>query len=131
MLNHRQTAFRFLMGQAIVGLWLSSLFFYFQNVNAFRAAAYGALICLLPNTLFAVKLFRNSGAGEAQQIVTSFYTGEAGKLVLTGILFWVAFKFLSAQPLPLMITFIFTQFSLVVMPMMKSLLATKKTKAKE
>ena len=51
----------------------------------------GGLIAWLPNLYFAHKAFRFSGARAAQSIVRSFYAGEAGKLILTAVLFALAF----------------------------------------
>ena len=57
----------------------------------------GGLIAWLPNLYFAHKAFRFSGARAAQAIVRSFYAGEAGKLVLTAVLF--ALVFAGVKPL--------------------------------
>lgn len=43
----------------------------------------GGMAVVLPNALFARLAFRHAGARQAQQIVRSFYLGEALKLVLT------------------------------------------------
>ncbi|AHA25221.1 ATP synthase I chain family protein [Pseudomonas aeruginosa] len=55
------------------------------------------MIAWLPNCYFAYKAFRFSGARAAREIVRSFYAGEAGKLILTAVLF--ALTFAGVKPL--------------------------------
>lgn len=57
----------------------------------------GGLICTLPNGYFARKAFQYRGARYAPQIVKSFYVGEAGKLVMTAVMF--ALVFAGVRPL--------------------------------
>ena len=55
------------------------------------SALLGGLICWLPNCWFAYRAFRHRGARAARRIVRSFYAGEAGKMMLTVLLFAVVF----------------------------------------
>lgn len=65
--------------------------------TAVYSAAFGGLVAWLPNVYFALMAFRYRGARAARNIVKSFYAGEAGKFVLTAVLF--ALVFVSVKPL--------------------------------
>ncbi len=69
----------------------------FHSAEAGLSATVGGLICWLPTCWFAWKAFRHRGARAARQIVRSFYTGQAGKMLLTAGLFTLAFIWI--QPL--------------------------------
>lgn len=69
----------------------------------------GGLICLVPNAWFAYRTFQFQGARAAQEIVRSFYAGEAGKLALTAIMF--AGVFIGVKPLNALA--LFTGFCLI------------------
>jgi ATP synthase protein I len=51
----------------------------------------GAAIFITPNAYFSYYAFRYAGARAAQQVAQSFYRGEAGKFMLTAIMFAVSF----------------------------------------
>jgi ATP synthase protein I len=51
----------------------------------------GGFISIVPNGYFAWKAFRYRGARNTPLIVKSFYAGETGKLIMTGVLFAVVF----------------------------------------
>ncbi|MBK8306034.1 MAG: ATP synthase subunit I [Gammaproteobacteria bacterium] len=51
----------------------------------------GGLIFLIPQSWFAWRVFRFSGAGAAREVVQGFYRGEAGKFLLTTAGFASAF----------------------------------------
>jgi ATP synthase protein I len=51
----------------------------------------GGFISIVPNGYFAWKAFRFRGARNTPLIVKSFYAGETGKLVMTGVLFALVF----------------------------------------
>jgi len=54
----------------------------FSNEVSINALA-GGLAILVPNVIFAVLAFRHAGAQNAQNIVRSFYLGEALKILMT------------------------------------------------
>ncbi len=58
----------------------------------------GGMICVVPNCYFALKAFSKAGAQQAQLVVKAFYLGEAVKIMLTVVLFIVAFKLLDVSP---------------------------------
>lgn len=94
---HRLPVFPLLLVQLGVALLVPlALAVGFGRVSGISGLC-GGLIAWLPNLYFAHKAFRFSGARAAQSIVRSFYAGEAGKLVLTAVLF--ALTFAGVKPL--------------------------------
>lgn len=70
----------------------------------------GGLCCSLPNAYFVWRAFRYRGARSAKLIVSSFYRGEAGKLVLTSAGFILVFTLVKPlEPLALFGSFITVQ----------------------
>lgn len=94
---HRIPVFPVLVVQLIVVLLLAAALWQWRGAVAGYSGLCGGLIAWLPNVYFAHKAFRFSGARAAQAIVRSFYAGEAGKLVLTAVLF--ALVFAGVKPL--------------------------------
>ncbi|TIH10510.1 F0F1 ATP synthase subunit I [Pseudomonas leptonychotis] len=94
---HRLAVFPVLMTQLVVVLLFAAVLWQWQGAVAGYSGLCGGVIAWLPNMYFAHKAFRFSGARAAQAIVRSFYAGEAGKLVLTAVLF--ALTFAGVKPL--------------------------------
>lgn len=94
---HRLPAFPVLLAQLIVLLLATLVVWQWLGKVAGYSALLGGLIAWLPNLYFAHKAFRFSGARAAREIVRSFYAGEAGKLILTFVLF--ALTFAGVKPL--------------------------------
>ena len=94
---HRLPVFPVLVVQLLVLLLLALVLWQWQGAVAGYSGLCGGLIALLPNMYFAHKAFRFTGARAAQAIVRSFYAGEAGKLILTAVLF--ALTFAGVKPL--------------------------------
>ncbi|KRW61016.1 F0F1 ATP synthase subunit I [Pseudomonas sp. TTU2014-080ASC] len=94
---HRLAVFPVLLVQLCVVLLSALVLWQWQSSVAGYSGLCGGLIAFLPNVYFAHKAFRFSGARAAQAIVRSFYAGEAGKLVLTAVLF--ALTFAGVKPL--------------------------------
>lgn len=102
-LPDRLPVFRLLLVQlAVVVISTLSMYILKGRVAAYSALL-GGLIAWLPNCFFAYKTFRYRGAQAAQRIVRSIYAGEAGKLVLTAMLF--ALTFAGVRPLSAPILF--------------------------
>jgi ATP synthase protein I len=81
----------------------------------------GGAIGILPNYIFALKAFKYAGATASKLVVESFFSGVKLKMLVTAVLFALAFKFLAILPiafftsycmvmaLPLLTPFIFKQ----------------------
>ena len=87
-----------------------SLAFLLRGQVAGYSALLGGLIFLIPHGYFALKAFRYAGARSAKKIMTSFYQGEAGKLILCAILFTMVFKWIQ----PLDIAALFLTFAIML-----------------
>ncbi|SFL93194.1 F0F1 ATP synthase subunit I [Marinobacter zhejiangensis] len=86
------------------------LAFSLRSPVACYSAFLGGLVFLLPHGYFAFKAFRYSGARAAKQIMSSFYQGEAGKLILCAILFTMVFKWIQ----PLDVAALFLTFAIML-----------------
>ena len=107
---HRLAVFPVLLVQLLVLLLLALVLWQWQGSVAGYSGLCGGLIAWLPNLYFAHKAFRFSGARAAQAIVRSFYAGEAGKLVLTAVLFALTFAGVKPlEPLAVFGAFVLTQ----------------------
>lgn len=100
---HRLPVFPVLAVQLVVVLLLAAILWQWWGGVAGYSGLCGGLIAWLPNVYFAHKAFRFSGARAAQAIVRSFYAGEAGKLILTAVLF--ALTFAGVKPLEALAVF--------------------------
>lgn len=100
---HRLPVFPVLVVQLFVLVFLAAALWQWLGVVAGYSGLCGGLIAWLPNMYFAHKAFRFSGARAAQAIVRSFYAGEAGKLILTAVLF--ALTFAGVKPLEALAVF--------------------------
>lgn len=75
------------------------------------SAVTGALISILPKTVFTAFAFRYAGASKNELVARSFSQGSKMKLALTIILFVIAFRFLHVMPLVLFMAFVITTVS--------------------
>lgn len=86
----RTIALRVLRWQVIAGLSIAGIAAVF-SLQAGLSAGLGAGIAVAGSLYFALQAFRHAGAASAQRIVQGFYKGEAGKFVITALLFAVVF----------------------------------------
>lgn len=89
---------RFVMLQFFLALLLAGIFLLLSGSKAAISALLGGAVTIIPNALFAKKLFKHQGARSAKKIVSSFYKGEALKIILSIILFVIVFKYISVLP---------------------------------
>lgn len=102
----RRIAKRVIQVQAIAALVLVVLMAMIYGKSGAATAFAGACIGLLPNIVFARYMFRFGGARAASQVVQSFYLGEMVKMLLTIVLFIIAFVMLNGPWLPLFAVFV-------------------------
>ena len=105
----RPPLLRWFAFQAVVVLLMGALFWIKSPVAAYSALV-GGFIFFLPNMYFALKAFRYTGARAAKQIMSSFYRGEAGKLILCAVLFAIAFKSIK----PMDVSALFLTFAIML-----------------
>ncbi|AHI29423.1 MULTISPECIES: F0F1 ATP synthase subunit I [Marinobacter] len=101
---------RWFVIESVVLVLVSLAFLALRGQVSGYSALLGGLIFLLPHGYFALKAFRFSGARSAKQIMSSFYQGEAGKLILCAIFFTMVFKWIQ----PLDIAALFLTFAIML-----------------
>ncbi|MGF1742652.1 F0F1 ATP synthase subunit I [Vibrio profundum] len=70
------------------------------------SALVGGGIFVIANTVFAIFAFMFSGARAAKRVAASFYTGETLKILITVVLFYVAYMYMKVDLLPLKLTYL-------------------------
>lgn len=111
-------AFKQILITFVVVISITVSIYIIWDQHSAKSALIGGLIGIIPNIIFALKAFRYAGARSAKKVVESFFSGVKIKMVLTAILFSLAFKFLVIEPLPL-----FGMFCLVmVMPLLQPII---------
>jgi len=89
---------------------LCSLFsYFFWGVAHAKSVMAAGVVTIVPNIVFALKAFKYAGAKSSKLVVESFFSGVKLKMVLTALLFVLAFKFLVLLPIPF-----FSMFCLVM-----------------
>lgn len=108
-LRNYNDAYRIVMTQ----LFAVVVLFPFVQLYWDRATAIsvtlGGLICVLPNLFLYRCMFAHFGAQAAQKILRGFYFGECCKILLTAVLFSIAFNVQGILPKSLLMGFVLTQ----------------------
>lgn len=68
------------------------------------AALFGAVAVTLPNIYFAVRIYVRGRRGSARVLLGNVYRAEVGKLLLTGLMFYVGARLFPGQFLFLMLS---------------------------
>ena len=106
----RLPVLKVLLAQIMVVILIFAFLSVARGWTAGYSAVCGGLIAWLPNLYFALKAFRYSGARAAKDILKSFYAGEAGKFVLTAVMFALVFACVKPIDAPVLFgAFILTQ----------------------
>ncbi len=87
--------------QILIIIAVSSGFYIAGGSSKALSPLLGGLTAFIPNLYFTLRMVRSAGQ-DAQKIVRSFYAGESGKLVLTGLLFFMVFQVPNIELLPLL-----------------------------
>lgn len=88
----------------LVFLLIVSLLLLIESSTLALSGFIGGLIAIVPNMYFAKWAFKYAGAKSASQVAQSFYRGEAGKFVLTTVLF--AATFILLRPVSVVVLFL-------------------------
>lgn len=81
----------------------------------------GGMVVVIPRVVFALKAFKYAGATASKKVVESLFSGVKIKMVLTAVLFALAFKFLVIAPVPFFIMFCIV----MVLPLLQPLFNIK------
>ena len=101
----RSSAYKLVVIQAAIVGVTSILLFALWGFQYGLSAFAGGVIAVLPNFLFATLAFSHAGASASGKVVQSFFLGEAVKLLLTIVLFAIAFGLLDMVFAPLFATY--------------------------
>ncbi|KAF3977738.1 MAG: F0F1 ATP synthase assembly protein I [Methylococcales symbiont of Iophon sp. n. MRB-2018] len=99
------TVNKILLMQALVIVIASLGLLIFGKTNWIISSLLGGLIAFIPNLYFAYRISLSKGQS-AKKIVQSFYSGESRKILMTCVLFAVAFQLPNVQFFPLMACFV-------------------------
>jgi ATP synthase protein I len=100
----------------IVLLGTIIIYFIWSATHA-KSAFSGGVVAIVPNIFFALKAFRYAGAQSSKKVVESFFSGVKFKMVLTALLFALAFKFLVLLPIPFFVMFCMVMFMPLISPL--------------
>ncbi|WP_114326098.1 ATP synthase subunit I [Candidatus Colwellia aromaticivorans] len=102
---------------AISVVLLCSLLSYFiWGLDHAKSILTAGVVTIIPNIVFALKAFKYAGAKSSKLVVESFFSGVKLKMVLTALLFVLAFKFLVLLPIPFFSMFCFVMALPLVTP---------------
>lgn len=102
--------------QIIVILLASVITLFALNTKAAYSCVLGGLVSVIPNLLFAKKLFQKLYARQAQAFIKTFYRYEIIKLILMGCLFVILLKLKITTELFLVLGFVLAQISSLFLP---------------
>lgn len=92
----RSQALLLLKWQIALAVLLTALAL-FKSTGAALATGLGTGIAIIGSVYFALLAFRHAGATKAPQIVQSFFKGEAGKFIITVLLFAAVFAWVRPE----------------------------------
>ncbi len=99
-------AYKLISMQILAVVLAAFVFLMTTGTKAGYSALCGGVVAIFPNFVFATLAFRNAGASAAKEVLIDFFRGEALKLVLVIVLFWVVFNLLDVIYLPLFVTYV-------------------------
>jgi ATP synthase protein I len=82
--------------QLVATVLIAAIFLFISNEVAAYSILIGGCISAISNHFFAIQAFRYRGARNAEKVVQSFMKGEAGKIIITLLLFALTFILISA-----------------------------------
>lgn len=90
-------------------LFFAFISYFIWGLEYAQSILAAGIVTIIPNIVFAVKAFKYAGAKSSKLVVESFFSGVKFKMVLTALLFVLAFKFLVLLPVPF-----FSMFCLIM-----------------
>ena len=97
---NKVTAYKIVGIQLILTVVLTLILSVYVSQESAYSALLGGLLFILPNAYFVRCAFRGTGLQPPETVLRWFYMGEAGKLILTGILFAACFIFVKSLVIP-------------------------------
>lgn len=90
----KKSVFYFLFLQFIVSILATLVVFYTNGYIDAYSFLLGSMVSVLPSLYMAFRVFSGSKVKTAQEIVKSFYKGEAGKIIIAALLLSLIFMFI-------------------------------------
>ena len=118
----RKLSQRQLIFASLVTLVSTLIIFLSWGLSHAQSALVGGCIGIIPNFVFALYAFKYAGASASKQVFNSFTKGAKVKMLLTALLFGLAFKYLTLTMVPF-----FTIYILAVASPLVYVAATKFT----
>lgn len=97
LLHNKVAAYKAIIIQVIVTAFIAGLLYMTKSEVLAYSAALGGFASIGPNSIFARCAFRHSAANSPDLVMKWFMIGEAGKLLLTALIFALSIK--SVKPL--------------------------------
>ncbi len=99
-----------------VVLFCSLISYFVWGLAHAKSVMAAGVVTIIPNIVFALKAFQYAGAKSSKLVVESFFSGVKLKMVLTALLFALAFKILVLLPIPFFSMFCLMMVLPLVMP---------------
>lgn len=116
-LAKKQIGFSFI----IVVLFTIVTYFFWGDAHAVSVLT-GGVIAIIPNVILAYKAFKYAGAQSSKLVVQSLFSGVKIKMIVTVILFSVAFKLLTTLGLFVPLPFFGIFCLIMAMPLLTPIL---------
>ena len=100
-----------------VVLVVTLITYFIWGASYAKSTMVGGAVAIIPNIVFALKAFKYAGAQSSKKVVESFFSGVKLKMVLTALLFALAFKFLVLLPIPFFLMFCMVMFMPLITPL--------------
>lgn len=88
---------RIVMYQLMIVVGFTLILFLLKGLHSGLSVATGAFSYWLPTLIFMMRVSTHTGARAATRFMVALFAGEVIKLVLCGVLFLVAIKYLQLQ----------------------------------
>ncbi|WP_026317716.1 ATP synthase subunit I [Algicola sagamiensis] len=102
----RNAALKVVFCQSLVTVFVTVITTFGWGMPSGLSALWGGVCATFPHFVFVLFAFRYSGARSSKLVAQSFFRGQTLKLLLTAVLFTMAFKMQDAIPEPLFLSFI-------------------------
>ena len=113
----RVTVYRWLILQIIVVIVASLILLFMQGTRSASSVLLGGAVCVLPQYLFARRVFSYYRASAPARLIRNFYWGEIMKLLLTAVLFVLVISLVPVKIGAVLIGFISAQLVFWIMPL--------------
>jgi ATP synthase protein I len=102
----KKSLYQVVFWQLVVIIGLALILWLLQGFRVGLSAFLGGLAYWLPTLFFMWRVSNHAGARAAGRFMIAFFTGEAMKLFLSGVLFVVTVKYFSVIPVYVLIGFV-------------------------